>query len=99
MAATVDPQEGMFDRVVEDGDLISALEEREKRRASAKTVQAKYAEAHDKAKALIDAYNIGDGEIVRAGRFRIKITRTASREVSFETSASRRMRISTLDDE
>jgi hypothetical protein len=99
MAATVDPQEGMFDRVVEDGDLISALEEREKRRKSFKALEAKYKEADERAKGLIDTYNIGDGEVVRAGRFRIKITRTASREVSFETSASRRMRISTLDDE
>lgn len=93
----VDPQQGMFDRELQDGDLIAALEEREKRRKSKKAVTAKYDEQHDKVKALLDGFNLDEGEVVRAGRFRIKITRRESQAVSFETSASRRMSISLLD--
>jgi hypothetical protein len=99
VSATVDPQEGMFDRVVEDGDLIAALEEREKRNRSRKAVTAKYKEQHDKVKALLDGFELGDEEIVRVGRFRIRMSRSEGRSVAFETSPSRRMTISLLDDE
>jgi hypothetical protein len=34
MAISDDPRQGLFDREIEDGDLISALEEREKRNKS-----------------------------------------------------------------
>lgn len=98
MSATVDHQHGMFDREVEDGDLISALEEREKRNAKRKDATAKYREQHDKVKALLDGYELGDEEIVRIGRFRIKMSRTEGRSVAFDTSPSRRMTISLLDD-
>lgn len=99
MAASVDPQQGMFDREVEDGDLIAALEKRHKTNEARKAAVAKHREAHDKAKALIDAYELGDEEIVRAGRFRIRMSRSEGRSVAFETAPSRRMTISLLDDE
>jgi hypothetical protein len=99
MSATVDPQEGMFDRVVEDGDLIAALEKREKLNASRKATAAKYKEQHDVVKGMLDGFQLGDEEIVRVGRFRIKMSRTEGRSVSFDTSPSRRMTISLLDDE
>jgi hypothetical protein len=69
MAISDDPQQGLFDREIEDGDLISALEEREKRNKSRKAVTAKYKEQHEKVKAMLDAYALGDEEMVRVGRF------------------------------
>lgn len=98
MAISDDPRQGLFDRVMEDGDLIAALEEREKRNNSRKAVAAKYKEQHDKVKAMIDAFALGDEEVVRAGRFRIKMSRREGQSVAFETSPSRRMSISLLDD-
>jgi hypothetical protein len=98
MAIEADPQDGLFDRVVEDGDLISALEEREKRNNSRKAVNAKYKEQHEKVKGMIDAFALGDEEVVRVGRFRIQMQRREGRSVAFDTSPSRRMTISLLGD-
>lgn len=99
MAISDDPQQGLFDRVVEDGDLISALEEREKRNKSRKAVTAKYREQHEKVVEMLAVFALGDEEVVRAGRFRIKMSRREGQSVAFETSPSRRMTISLLDDE
>jgi hypothetical protein len=99
MSATVDPQQGMFDREFEDGDLIAALEKREKLNKTKKAAAAKYREQHDVVKGMLDGFQLGDEEIVRVGRFRIKMSRTEGRSVAFETSPSRRMTISLLDDD
>lgn len=99
MSAAVDPQDGLFDREVEDGDLISALEKREKLNVQRKAVTAKYKDAHDNVKGMLAGFELGDEEVVRVGRFRIKMSRTEGRSVSFDTSPSRRMTISLLDDE
>lgn len=98
MSATVDHQQGMFDREVEDGDLISALEARETLNTKRKDAAAKYKEQHDKVKGLLAGYELGDEEIVRVGRFLIKNSRSEGRSVSFETSPSVRTRISLLDE-
>jgi hypothetical protein len=95
----VDPQDGLFDRVVEDGDLIAALEAREKANETRKNAVARYREKHDKVKGLLEAFQLGDEEMVRVGRFRIRMRRTEGRSVSFDTSPSRRMTISLIDDE
>jgi hypothetical protein len=99
MAATADPQHGLFDREVEDGDLVSALEKRETLNTKRKDATAAYKEQHEKVKALLDAYELGDEEIVRIGRFLIKNSRSEGRSVSFETSPSVRTRISLLGDD
>jgi hypothetical protein len=99
MAISDDPRQGLFDREIEDGDLISALEEREKRNKSRKAVTAKYKEQHEKVKAMLDAYALGDEEMVRVGRFRIRMSRSDGRSVAFETSPSRRMTISLLGED
>jgi hypothetical protein len=99
MAISDDPRQGLFDREIEDGDLISALEEREKRNKSRKAVTAKYKEQHEKVKAMLDTYALGDEEMVRIGRFRIRMSRSDGRSVAFETSPSRRMTISLLGDD
>lgn len=99
MSAAVDPQDGLFDREVEDGDLIAALEKREKAKDAKKAVTAKYREAHDKVTGMLAGFELGDEEIVRVGRFRIKMSRVEGRSVAFDTSPSRRMTISLLDDD
>jgi hypothetical protein len=92
-----DPQESMFDRVIEDGDLIAALEARETARAHRAEVQATFKDADDAAKDKIAALEMETDEVIRAGRFRIKKTSVASREVAFETSPTSRVSISTLE--
>jgi hypothetical protein len=95
--ADVDAQDGLFDQVVEDTDLEAALEERERKRVVKADATAAYKEVHESAKGKIDALDIEAGSVVRCGRFRIKVSETPSRSVSFETSASKRTTISLLD--
>jgi hypothetical protein len=47
MSAVSDPQQGFFDRELEDGDLIAALEERETRNERRKATAKKYKEQHE----------------------------------------------------
>lgn len=96
--ASVDPQDGLFDTVLEDADLEAALEERERKRQDKSIATGRYKEAHDAAKAKIGSLELEDESVVRCGRFRIKTAKTAGRSVSFETSPSSRLTISLLKD-
>lgn len=92
-------QDGLFDQVIEDEALEAALDEREKRKQRKKKATAEFKEKHDVVKAKLDFHDLPDGSIVRCGRHRVKITRTAPRSVAFETGGSRRVTISLLDPE
>ena len=96
MAASVDPQQGMFDREVEDGDLIAALEEREKRNNSRKAVAKRFKEQDERVKILLAGQDIEPGEVIRVGRFRVSKSERKGRSVSFDTSDSTQIRISLL---
>lgn len=96
--ARADAQQGMFDREIENTDLVAALEDREKVKASRAALNAKFKEADDKAKALISELDIQIDETVRVGRFRISKSEIAGRSVAFDTEASERLSISLLDD-
>lgn len=97
MAATLDAQAGLFDRVIEDGDLEAALEERERRRVKKADALAKFKETHDSVKGRLDALDLEEDTVVRCGRFRITVKATESRSVAFDTAPGRRTTISLLD--
>lgn len=114
MAATLDPvdtrpdgaaddpaggqQDGLFDKVIDDAELAALLDERAKRNAAKKTATAKFKEKHEAAKHELEKLDLADGDVVRCGKHRIKVTRPAPREVSFTTNPNRRMTFSLLED-
>ena len=95
-SAAVDPQDGLFDKVIEDGDLIAALERREEKRIERANANAAYKVEDDAAKDLLANHDIQVDDVIRVGRFRIKKTRIAPNDVSFTTSGSERLNIGTI---
>lgn len=94
----VDAQYGLFDQVIENEELEAALEEREKVNNSRKALNAKFKTADTEAKGLISALDLSADDVVRCGRFRIKLSEVAGRSVAFETDPAERLTISLLDD-
>jgi hypothetical protein len=94
MSTIADPQTTFEERVLEGavaGTLESALEDREKRKASKQAVTKQYKEADDKVKALLGEFDLQDGEVARVGRFRIAKKAIAAKTVMFETEPSSRL--------
>lgn len=94
--AAPDPQEGLFDQVIENDVLERALEKRETARVAKSKVAATYKEAHDQAKGIISTLELGDETVVRVGRFKITKAPVAERHVSFDTAPTSRLTISLL---
>jgi polyphosphate kinase len=92
------PQLGMDEQQIEDDDLIEALEVREKRRNSLSAVRLEYDEANEKAQALLAKHELADGDVVRAGPYRIERVFTPAGHRSFDTKASSRIRIDRVDE-
>jgi chromosome segregation and condensation protein ScpB len=95
----VDPQDGMFDKVWEDANLLAVLEEREKTREKKLTASKAHKLKDDEAKALLAGYSLEVGEVARIGRFRIKKTRREGSEVSFTTEPREQLRIAVDSDD
>jgi len=93
----VDDQLGMFDRVIEDAALEALLEDREVKRLTKSEANTAYASAHDRVKTRISEEALEPGDVIRCGRFRIKMTHVEGGAVAFETSGSDRLYIGTLD--
>jgi len=91
------PQLGMDEQTITDEVIEEALDEREKRRASARAVRKQYTEAHVKAVALIERLELPEGGVARVGRFRISRLSIEARTVSFETEPTSRLSISVAD--
>ena len=89
----VDPRDGLFDKEFTDEQLEAALEEREQLRVRRLEAQSAFKVADKAAKDKLVEFSLAVGEVARVGRFRIKKTSTAPREVSFETAGSERLNI------
>lgn len=98
-SSAVDPQDGLFDKEIEDGDLIAALERREEARAAKLSATKAFKVEDDNAKAELVNHDIQVGDVVRAGRFRIKKTAVAPRSVAFDTSGSERLTFGVIAEE
>lgn len=94
----VDGQDGLFDREIENPELLEALEAREKVKASRSALNAKFKEADEQAKGLIAGLGIGLDDVVRVGRFRLQKSKVDGKSVAFETEPSERLTISPIDD-
>jgi len=99
-----DPQDGLFDNVIENQVLEKALERRQAAKDARSTAQGNYKQADDQAKAQLLALDLPDPEpdepvTIRCGRFRIRIARVPSRSVAFDTDETRRTTISLLGED
>lgn len=90
------PQTGFDEEVIDDPDVESALEEREKHRASMAIVRKIYDGAHELAVAEIAKLELPEGGAARVGRFRITRSAIPARSVTFDTKASSRVRIAVV---
>lgn len=97
MGGGVDPQDGLFDKTFSDDGLEGALEEREQLRQTRLAAVKAFVQADKAVKTQLASYELAVGEVARIGRFRIKKTLAAGREVSFETSPSERLNIKVRD--
>jgi hypothetical protein len=93
MAVTAKDQLATDERGIENDDLETALEEREKLKAQAGAVAKRYREADERAKGMLAEFQLTDGEVARCGRFRIAKRAIPGRAVAFETSPTSRIAI------
>ena len=97
----VDPQDGLFDVILENESLERALEHRQSAKDALKPKQKTYDEANEAVKGIVAGLDLGeveegDEQVFRCGRFRIKRKHRAGNAVSFETSPSTRTTISLI---
>jgi hypothetical protein len=92
-----DDQFAFDEKVIEDPDLEKALEDREKVKTQRQALNAKFKEKHEHAADLIDELDITEDTVVRCGRFRLTVSKVASRTVEFTTSPTERLTISTVE--
>ncbi len=98
-AAEAVPQTGLFETVIEDASVEALLEERDKRKQSARAVAKKAKDADMAAKAALEGLDLGTDAPVRIGRFVVTLRNTASRSVQFETAPGTRLTIKAIPDE
>lgn len=95
MATREQTQTALDETVVEDPQLEAALEAREKAKAAKSRATLAYKEKDEQAKAQLEEHGLTPDSPLRVGRFRVTKTVTEGRSVSFDTSGSSRVNIST----
>lgn len=84
----------MDETVIDNETIERALEERDKKKRSARAVAKQAKQADDVARALIESeLDIGIDAPIRIGRFRLTLREIAAKEVSFETAKTNRLTI------
>ena len=99
MAVGAEAQTALDERVVDDIDLESVLEDRERAKGAAGEARRKFSTVDDIAKGKIGDLKLAEGDVVRCGRFRITYKSVEARSVSFETQPTARLTISPDKDE
>ena len=95
----VDPQDGLFDQIVEDPSLEMALERRQlakEARDAADSEKSRFKDADAAAKGLIAALELEPDTIVRVGRFRLKYQHRDGSHVEFDVAARNQLSISLI---
>jgi hypothetical protein len=99
MTTQSQPQTALDEREINNAELESVLEDREVAKGKAGETRKKYTTVDEVAKDKIAALKLAEGDVVRIGRFRIKLTNIPARDVAFETSATSRLSISPVGDD
>lgn len=97
MAAIARDQLALDEKVVDDAELLAALEEREQLRTEASALRATLDGVDQRARDMIDALDLGVDTAIRVGRFRVSRVMAPGRAVSFETESKERVVIGTVD--
>lgn len=98
MTMTAEPQMRIDEKVVESRELEALLEERAKAKEKEAMAKGTAKGLDERAKAMLDEHLVGEEAVVRVGRFRVTKKSFAAKDVSFVTSPSSRVRISTIDE-
>lgn len=97
-AAEPDPQDGMFDQVIDNELLIAALERRHAAKGKLAQPQKAYKEADEAVKGIITTLELDPTAVVRAGRFRIKSRVVEPGHREFDVGGSTTLTISLIAD-
>src|SRR4051794_21952214 len=98
MAVVEQEQTAIDEQVIEDGDLVAALERRQEKKVLAGNARKNYKDADDAVKGRLGDLELAEGDVVRCGRFRISKRAVPARDVSFSTDPSSRLTIAVLED-
>lgn len=81
----------------EDQELEALLEARQAAKDDRAAASYDFSEADKKAKAALEALNLGDDQVIRVGRFRIEKKHRPARHVAFDSSESSTLSIEPTD--
>lgn len=88
------PQTGFDEQVIEDEEIETALEDRQRKKSSLDAVRKIYDGAHEHAMLKVSELELPEGGAARVGRFRITRQEIPAGHREFDTKASSRIRIS-----
>lgn len=96
-SATEDPQDGLFDKLIEDASLEELIDQREALREKAATAKSKFNDKDVLVKARLGEFELAVGEVARVGKYRIANKRTAGGHREFDVAPSSRLTIGLID--
>lgn len=99
MATRPTEQLGFDEKVVDEPKLLSALEDREAKKATVSAARLDLKVVDDEVRTRIAALDLGVDTAVRIGRFRITKTMAEARHVEFDAEAKERISIKLADGE
>lgn len=89
-------QTSIYEREVTNPKLEAALDERQSIKADRLELNRRFRESDAKVKTLLEELELGDGAVIRIGRFLVSRRRVASKDVAFTTDPTMRLQISLL---
>lgn len=95
---SVQEQTSLYETQIENEALEKALETRQDLREQRKALNKKIRDAEGVADTHIAELELGEGSVVRIGRFLIAVKRTEAKDVSFTRGGDLRTQISLLPD-
>lgn len=93
---STEAQVSIYERQVEDAALEAALESRYTLREERLALNKRFRESDVRAKTLLEGLELGEGAVVRVGRFLVTLRPVAPRSVSFDAEATSRLQISLM---
>ena len=99
MATKAVNQLGMDETLIENAELEAVLEERLRLQTIAGETRKRFEEQNEIARGEIEKLELGEGLVVRIGRFRITRSSVQGRSVAFETEPTTRVNIKVIGEE
>lgn len=90
-------QTSLYEREIEDAELEAALDLRAKKKDDAGVAKKAADEADAAMRALVAKYELGEGSVVRVGKYVLTNRKVKGRAVAFETAATTRLQIALFE--